>query len=231
MVNDVHKLARQLMLNDCSSSVEQVLNEYFYLHENEWHHLRCDAEIEAYNASLKAKSIAGKASGIKRREQMLNKRSTNDELTKNQEPLTNNHNLKSKSLSADTDQSDENDVLADESQNPEKVKSKKAADETPYQEIIALYHEICPELPACKEINQKRKDWIRARWNSLNGKGEATRSNLDWWRKFFTAVAQSDWLMGRNEQGWRVNSFDWLVNATNFLKICEGGYTNKGGRR
>jgi hypothetical protein len=41
-------------------------------------------------------------------------------------------------------------------------------------------------------------------------------------------MKQSDWLMGRTASNWQM-TFDFMVNPTNFLKIIEGNYENKGG--
>ena len=49
------------------------------------------------------------------------------------------------------------------------------------------------------------------------------------WTEVFTAIANSDFLMGRNGDGsdWRA-SFDWIVeNDKNCLKVAEGNYANK----
>ena len=39
-------------------------------------------------------------------------------------------------------------------------------------------------------------------------------------------IAESDFLTGNNKNHWTV-TFDWFVNATNFIKIIEGNYDNK----
>ncbi|NLZ11646.1 MAG: YdaU family protein [Alcaligenaceae bacterium] len=96
------------------TAVEQVLNEFFTKTEHGWFHARCDEEIQKYRTNIEAKSAAGKASAARRAqkttrkgsgstasaehqnydestsvEQVLNKRSTDEQLTKNQEPRTN----------------------------------------------------------------------------------------------------------------------------------------------
>ena len=39
-------------------------------------------------------------------------------------------------------------------------------------------------------------------------------------------VAQSDFLSGKNDRGWKV-SFDWLFKASNFAKVLDGNYDNE----
>jgi hypothetical protein len=53
----------------------------------------------------------------------------------------------------------------------------------------------------------------------------------EFWTEVFTAIAASDFLMGRSGNGngraWRV-TFDWLIdNDKNCLKVAEGNYANK----
>ena len=76
---------------------ELLLESFFWLAENGWHHTRCDEEIAEYRAFLAKKSNAGKASAERRKnksstddEQVFNGRSTTEQLTTNQEPITNN---------------------------------------------------------------------------------------------------------------------------------------------
>lgn len=88
----------------------------------------------------------------------------------------------------------------------------------PFEKIVALYHEILPELPQVQLITEKRKSSIRARWNT----SERTR-NLDWWREYFETCRRSPFLMGNNDRNWRAD-FDFLITESKFAKIVEGGY-------
>ena len=86
---------------------ELLLESFFWLAENGWHHTRCDQEIAEYRAFLDKKSNAGKASAERRKnnrstgvEQVLDSSSTIEQLTTNQQPITNNQ--KPNSVSKDT---------------------------------------------------------------------------------------------------------------------------------
>lgn len=86
---------------------ELLLESFFWLAENGWHHTRCDQEIAEYRAFLDKKSNAGKASAERRKnirstgvEQVLDSSATTEQLTTNQQPITNNH--KPNSVSKDT---------------------------------------------------------------------------------------------------------------------------------
>jgi len=76
---------------------ELLLESFFWLADNGWHHTRCDQEIQDYHAFLEKKSNAGRASAERRKnssatgvEQVLDSSSTVVQLTTNQQPLTNN---------------------------------------------------------------------------------------------------------------------------------------------
>lgn len=94
------------------------------------------------------------------------------------------------------------------------------ANDCPHQEIINNYHEILPELPAVRIWTDKRKKLLAARW-----KEDKDRQNIEWWRKFFRFVRTSDFLMGRSSS-FQAN-LEWLVNASNFVKVIEGNYDNR----
>ena len=75
---------------------ELLLNSFFWLAENGWHHTRCDKEIAEYREILEKKSNAGKASAERRKnkrstdaEQVLSSSATDVQLTNNHKPITN----------------------------------------------------------------------------------------------------------------------------------------------
>lgn len=116
--NDFDRLSRVLL---CQSEEEKaalsiVMDEFFTLDGGVYRHERCDAEIEKYRANTSAKARAGKASAAARRrvkgakdnaskeqkatrvEHALNGCATDEQLTNNQEPVTNNHKPKDKGV-------------------------------------------------------------------------------------------------------------------------------------
>lgn len=75
---------------------EMLLESFFWLAENGWHHTRCDKEIEEYRQFLNKKSNAGKASAERRKnssstgvKRVLDDSLTVEQLTTNHKPLTN----------------------------------------------------------------------------------------------------------------------------------------------
>jgi len=87
----------------------------------------------------------------------------------------------------------------------------------PHRDIVAIYHEVLPELRAVKVWNSTREKRLRARWRE-----DKSRQTLDWWRKYFESVRASDFLMGRKAD-WSAD-FDWLICPTNMAKVLEGRY-------
>jgi len=93
----------------------------------------------------------------------------------------------------------------------------------PHQEIIALYHELLPMGLQVRTWNGDRPKNLQARWRE-----DPKRQSLDWWRKFFTYCAKSEFLTGRaapaRDRDPFVVSLDWLVSPKNFAKTLEGRY-------
>jgi uncharacterized protein YdaU (DUF1376 family) len=109
LCGSAQEIARRIGMNDCSTVVQQVLNDFFEETEFGWSNKRCDAEIERYQAKQAQQIAAGRASAAKRKVSNvtpLNKRSTpvqqtfnqstDVQPTKNHEPITNNKKTKQK---------------------------------------------------------------------------------------------------------------------------------------
>ena len=92
----------------------------------------------------------------------------------------------------------------------------------PHDEIIKLYAKNLPMLMQVKIWSEKRKRLLKARWGE-----DAKRQNIDWWQKFFTFIAKSDFLTGKATD-WQAD-IEWILNSANFIKILEGKYENKNG--
>jgi len=77
-------------------TAQLLLEAFFILCADGWHHTRCDQEIQEYRSFRYKKSKAGKASAEQRKnkrltsdEQVLNECSTDVQLTNNHKPITN----------------------------------------------------------------------------------------------------------------------------------------------
>ena len=82
-------------LNDCSTDVQRVLNDYFILTPKGWINKRADEQIAEYKNKQRSASAAGKKSAEVRKaskdaglERPLNERTTSVQLTNNHKPIT-----------------------------------------------------------------------------------------------------------------------------------------------
>lgn len=95
----------------------------------------------------------------------------------------------------------------------------------PHQEIVELYHELLPANPRVKVWSDERQANLRARWRE-----DEKRQSLDYWRRFLTHVAASEFLTGRATAPGKRPFFaglDWLVLPSNFIKVIEGKYHDR----
>ncbi len=105
LTSDFLVLSRRLMARteEEKLALKSVLDEFFHIEGDIFHHDRCDSEIEFYHSNMSAKSRAGKASAAARRKKRdagkdkiptpvkhpSNACSTEVQQTSNQEPRTN----------------------------------------------------------------------------------------------------------------------------------------------
>jgi uncharacterized protein YdaU (DUF1376 family) len=96
--NSLFELLMKVNARDQMDALKGILEMFFTLEGDEWHHTRCDNEIEHYHRQLETASKAGKASAAKRAlnkssttvQQESNDRSTDVQPTNNQQPRTKN---------------------------------------------------------------------------------------------------------------------------------------------
>ena len=205
---DIKVLAFQI--GATAEETELLLESFFWLAENGWHHTRCDQEIAEYRSFLDKKSNAGKASAERRKnirstgvEQVLDSSATGEQLTTNQQPLTNNQ---SKVAKATPD-----------------LGKPKSVPSAPIQEIVELYNTILPELPQTVVVNDSRKRAIAARWREVVTADKLDRQGgLDFFRWYFEMVKTSKFLTGKSKD-WKAD-MDFLFNPSKFPRVIEGTY-------
>jgi len=95
---------------------------------------------------------------------------------------------------------------------------------TPYQQIVNLYHELCPSLPKVRSVSKEREKHIGARYNQYG-------LNVEIFKELFTKAENSEFLKGlvKNKDGkppFKAD-FDWLMNEANMAKVLEDKYENK----
>lgn len=109
------------------------------------------------------------------------------------------------------------------------------AAQCPHATLIDLFAEHLPMLPKPKAELWKgtRARDMRNRWRwvltakTRGGKhyAETSEQAVDFFKRFFGYVAQSDFLTGRNGR-WPGCTLAWLMEEANFAKVMEGNFDN-----
>jgi len=108
-----------------------------------------------------------------------------------------------------------------------------ARGDVPFQKIVDLYHEHCPQLPRVKVLSAKRKAQLRSRWKTFEywkgfgrpGTKEYIRFNeLEQWERYFKFITEKcPFLNGKNDRGWVAN-FDFVIRESGMVNIMENKY-------
>ena len=104
----------------------------------------------------------------------------------------------------------------------------------PVGTLVNLYHELMPDNPRLRVLNDTRKRLIRARWKEAAALdcepfGYTTRADgIEAWRAFFAVCAESKFLTGRTPGAAGKPPFiadiDFLFSASGFAKTLENKY-------
>lgn len=98
----------------------------------------------------------------------------------------------------------------------------------PHQEILFLFSEELPELPQPRVWEGAREKDLSSRWRWVldhlkkKGKDQTKEEGLEFFRRMFAYVRESDFLMGKSS-AWSCD-LGWIIKANNFAKIIEGNY-------
>lgn len=104
-------------------------------------------------------------------------------------------------------------------------------DDCPQTELLAVFAEELPDLPQPVAWGGNRATNLRTRWKWVlaeqkrKGKPHDKAAGLEFFRRLFGYIAQSNFLMGR-AGSWQAD-LGWIVKAENFAKILQGNYENK----
>jgi uncharacterized protein YdaU (DUF1376 family) len=206
----IASVARQIGMRDQETEVKTVLEEFFDLSDDGWINQRADKEIKHFHSKIDQASRAGKASAERR----MSARSTDVQLTNNQEPITNNQ-LKPSLCPPDGE-----------------LESAKKLPGCDHKAVIELYHQNLPTMRRVEVWNETRAGYLRQRWREVAAElaqaQDITASDvLNWWGEFFQSVGKSRFLTGRvNSKDGRafVADLEWILKPSNFAKIVEGKY-------
>lgn len=89
-------------------------------------------------------------------------------------------------------------------------------DNTIVEQILALYHSLCPDLPPCQILSPATRRAICSRW--------ADHPDMAVFNQVFSAAQRSNLLTGK-QVNWRA-SLDWLMDHDHFAKVYNGSYDN-----
>lgn len=179
------------MSQDAWSIARASLEHYFSIEDGKWIHKRIEHELAvATEKKAKAAEKAAKAAAAR------------------WEKGKNNAPSKQQALHEECP-----------SPSPSPMVINSPSESIPAQRICELFNESFPELPAVKQLTDKRRTAIKRRWNE-----NADMQSIDRWQAFFNWIRSSDFLMGRTATPWNGFCFDWLMAPSNFIKIREGNY-------
>jgi uncharacterized protein YdaU (DUF1376 family) len=206
----IASVARQIGMRDHENEVKSVLEEFFHLSDDGWINDRANKEIKHFHSKIDQASRAGKASAERR----MSARSTDVQLTNNQEPITNNQ-LKTYICPPDGE--------------PDPPKKLPGCD---HKAVIELYHQNLPTMRRVEVWNETRAGYLRQRWREVAAelaqeKNITASDVLAWWGEFFKSVGKSRFLTGRvNSKDGRafIADLEWILKPSNFAKIVEGKY-------
>lgn len=99
---ETESVIRRLRLGSHSQIVQSILQEFFVLKDNGWHHERCDKVIYEYHNKAETNKKNGKSGGRPKNNpkitQSVSKDNPNITLTTNHKPITNNYKLNTKDI-------------------------------------------------------------------------------------------------------------------------------------
>ncbi|EFG5500915.1 DNA replication protein [Escherichia coli] len=115
-------------------------------------------------------------------------------------------------------------------------KSDKKKPSVSCQDVVDAYHEILPEAPKIRALNDKRKNQIRTFWRKagvitrqLDGHGFTMQD----WRNYLSYVGENcRWMFEErpnHQRGtvWHKKGFDFLLNDNTYLKVREGEHDDR----
>ena len=106
----------------------------------------------------------------------------------------------------------------DKSNNIDTNVSKFSSENIPFEKIVKSFNEVCKSYSPVKQLTDKRKKHIRARY---------AKHPLEEILTVFRKMEASKFLTGNNNSGWQA-SFDWVFkNEDNLVKVLEGKYDDK----
>jgi uncharacterized protein YdaU (DUF1376 family) len=204
-------------------ALQDVLREFFNQTEQGWVQDRCDREIQRYQDKQRKASASANARWCAQRPQSdgnANASETHDAsgMRSQSERNAPNH---------------QTPVTKPKKKKGAKAPSSTAELPTWMADLVALYHEVLPELPGVRVMDKARDDALRDFWNwvmtSTRTDGQRRATNdaeaLAWARQYFERARSNDFIMGRGprspeHQNWRC-SIEYLLSSRGMKKVLE----------
>jgi uncharacterized protein YdaU (DUF1376 family) len=198
-------------------TVNLIFRHFFVLHDDGWHHNRCDKEIADFHGKKQKAANSANARWNNASAMRTHTERNADEpvFDANHKPITNNQ--KNTSICPPAGELDV------------ELSSFPACC---HQAVIDLYHQHLPTLRKVEIWGTARQGYLRQRWREVAAEISATEpvtteAILKWWEGFFRHVGQSKFLTGKvNSKDGRAFTADleWVIKPSNFAKIIEGKY-------
>ena len=117
------------------------------------------------------------------------------------------------------------DSIVEDSIGKDSIEGERAPTREPVhskaQAIVDLFNGLCPSLSKVTVLSTSREKAITARLREFT---------VEQFTTVFKKAEASKFLTGRNGKAWRAN-FDWLINASNFVKVLDGNYDDRTANR
>ena len=99
-------------------------------------------------------------------------------------------------------------------------KNKNLFGNTPYQEILDLYHSLCINFSRIKVLTDSRKTKVALRWKQFG-------ADMSVFEECFKRASKSSFMSGNNNRNWKPD-FEWFFeNDKNIAKVLEGKYDDR----
>jgi hypothetical protein len=95
--------------------------------------------------------------------------------------------------------------------------NQNTEDDIDYDNVVELYHELCPKMRKVEKLGKQRREFIHARFSEY-GLSKIT--------EVLRLAGESDFLNGKNDRLFMAD-LEWLMRPNNFIKVMEGKYQNR----
>ena len=123
-------------------------------------------------------------------------------------------------LVASSSQGSDNKQECKKNKNEDKEESASPkVDACPYQQIVDIYHEVLPMVPAIAQLTTQRKTKIKNFWNKF-------KFNLDSWTAYLTYIKTNcTWMTEARPNGnggmWKAKNLEYFVTEKCYLSVKE----------